>query len=130
MDCDGASGAGAQDLFIKVWSRRDGLDRVDNPRAWCLTLMRNLCVDRLRERAGKRRVPVEDDLPEEVGERSARMERILAAVRALPPKSRELLRLRLVEDMSFEEISQNTGLSQNALRVAFHRLKNQLKKKI
>ncbi|MBR5723864.1 MAG: sigma-70 family RNA polymerase sigma factor [Bacteroidales bacterium] len=119
-----------QDLFIKVWSRRDGLDRVDNPRAWCLTLMRNLCVDRLRERAGKRRVPVEDDLPEEVGERSARMERILAAVRALPPKSRELLRLRLVEDMSFEEISQNTGLSQNALRVAFHRLKNQLKKKI
>ena len=120
-----------QDLFIKIWSRIDSLERVSYPQAWCLTLMRNHCIDRLRAKAGQQTVPVEDNLPaEEELERSAKMKRAWEAVLALPPKSRELLRLRLVEDLSYEEISRQTGLSQNALRVAFHRLKNHLKKKI
>ena len=120
-----------QDLFLKIWDSVDDLDRVSNPQAWCLTLMRNLCVDRLRARAGRRTVPVEENLPAEEGlVRSARMERTLEAVRALPPKSRKLLHLRMVEDLSYQEISRQTGLSQTALRVAFHRLKKQLKKKI
>lgn len=120
-----------QDLFIKIWSRIDSLERVSYPQAWCLTLMRNHCIDRLRAKAGQQTVPVEENLPaEEELERSARMKQAWEAVLALPPKSRELLRLRLVEDLSYEEISLKTGLSQNALRVAFHRLKNHLKKKI
>lgn len=120
-----------QDLFIKIWSRIDSLERVSYPQAWCLTLMRNHCIDRLRAKAGQQTIPVEENLPaEEELERSARIKRAWEAVLALPPKSRELLRLRLVEDLSYEEISRQTGLSQNALRVAFHRLKNHLKKKI
>lgn len=120
-----------QDLFIKIWSRIDSLERVSYPQAWCLTLMRNHCIDRLRAKAGQQTVPVEENLPaEEELERSARMKQAWEAVLALPPKSRELLRLRLVEDLSYEEISRQTGLSQNALRVAFHRMKNHLKKKI
>lgn len=120
-----------QDLFIKIWSRIDSLERVSYPQAWCLTLMRNHCIDRLRAKAGQQTVPVEENFPaEEELERSARIKRAWEAVLALPPKSRELLRLRLVEDLSYEEISLQTGLSQNALRVAFHRLKNHLKKKI
>lgn len=120
-----------QDLFIKIWSRIDSLERVSYPQAWCLTLMRNHCIDRLRAKAGQQTVPVEENLPEEEElERSARIKRAWEAVLALPPRSRELLRLRLVEDLSYEEISRQTGLSQNALRVAFHRLKNHLKKKI
>ena len=120
-----------QDLFIKIWSRIDSLERVSYPQAWCLTLMRNHCIDRLRAKAGQQTVPVEENLPaEEELERSARIKRAWEAVLALPPKSRELLRLRLVEDLSYEEISRQTGLSQNALRVAFHRMKNHLKKRI
>lgn len=120
-----------QDLFIKIWSRIDSLERVSYPQAWCLTLMRNHCIDRLRAKAGQQTVPVEENLPaEEELERSARIKRAWEAVLALPPKSRDLLRLRLVEDLSYEEISRQTGLSQNALRVAFHRMKNHLKKKI
>ena len=120
-----------QDLFIKIWSRIDSLERVSYPQAWCLTLMRNHCIDRLRAKAGQQTVPVEENLPaEEELERSARIKLAWEAVLALPPRSRELLRLRLVENLSYEEISRQTGLSQNALRVAFHRLKNHLKKKI
>ena len=131
LDSQAEAEDAVQDLFIKIWSRIDSLERVSYPQAWCLTLMRNHCIDRLRAKAGQQTVPVEENLPaEEELERSARMKQAWEAVLALPPKSRELLRLRLVEDLSYEEISLQTGLSQNALRVAFHRMKNHLKKKI
>lgn len=131
LDSQAEAEDAVQDLFIKIWSRIDSLERVSYPQAWCLTLMRNHCIDRLRAKAGQQTVPVEENLPaEEELERSARIKRAWEAVLALPPRSRELLRLRLVEDLSYEEISRQTGLSQNALRVAFHRMKNHLKKKI
>lgn len=118
-----------QDLYIRLWGSLDGLDRVKNPQAWCLTVLRNLCIDRLRAGAGQREVPVYENIPEaEMPERSERVERALGAVRTLSPKNRELLRLRLVEELSFGEISRRTGLRETALRVAFHRLKNKLKK--
>jgi len=37
-----------QDLFVKLLSARNSLDRIRNPKAWSYVLMRNLCTDRLR----------------------------------------------------------------------------------
>ena len=37
-----------QDLYVKLWNDRDTLDHVHNPRAYSITLLRNLCLDRLR----------------------------------------------------------------------------------
>ena len=120
-----------QDLYIKLWGHLDELDKVKSPQAWSLILLRNLCVDHIRKRGGQQIVALSDTLPEaEAGERGERLDRVLEVIRSLSPKSRELLRLRLVENLSYEEISQRTGLSKMGLRVSFHRLKNQLKKKI
>ena len=120
-----------QDLYVKIWNERDGLDRVESPDAWCLVVLRNLCIDRLRTRGARRTVRAGVELPEEVPpERSGRLERTLAAVRSLPAGKRELLHLRLVEDLSYAEIARETGLSENVLRVTFHRIKQQLKKKL
>ena len=38
-----------QDLFIKLWNSRDQLDTVLNMKAYCTTLMKNLCIDKLRK---------------------------------------------------------------------------------
>ena len=37
-----------QDLYIRLWERRDALDAVRNPGAYCITLTRNICIDRIR----------------------------------------------------------------------------------
>ena len=120
-----------QDLYIKLWGRLDELDHVKSPQAWSLILLRNLCVDHIRKRGGQQIVSLSDTLPEaEAREHGDRLDRVLEIIRSLPLKSRELLRLRFVENLSYEEISQRTGQNKIGLRVAFHRLKNQLKKKI
>ena len=71
-----------------------------------------------------------EDLPDELPEADDRLTAALAAVRSLGPKNRSLLRMRLVEGLSYEEISRQTGQSLIALRVSFHRIKKQLRKKI
>ena len=40
-----------QDLFVRLWSSRDSLDSVRNPKAYCITMLRNICIDRMRAAA-------------------------------------------------------------------------------
>lgn len=69
-----------QDLYLKVWAHREELDRVNNPQAWTLILLRNLCIDRLRARPGQRAVSDPESVPaEEAPERNARLEQVLKA---------------------------------------------------
>ena len=51
-----------QDLMLKLWRERDSLDDRDNLKAWCSTMMRNLCVDRIRAAARRRGNGKEIDL--------------------------------------------------------------------
>jgi RNA polymerase sigma-70 factor (ECF subfamily) len=46
-----------------------------------------------------------------------KLRRVLAIIEGLPPKQREVIRQRIFEERSYEEISQSTGLSENNLRV-------------
>ena len=120
-----------QDVFLKMWASQKQLDTVRDPASWSYILLRNLCVDRLRARGDRRQEPIPEGLPAEPPpEEDERLQRILSAVRSLSPKSRELLRMRLVEGLPYDEIARQTGQSELALRVAFHRIKNQIKKKI
>ena len=38
-----------QDTYLKLWELRDSLDQVRSPRAYSVTLLRNICLDRLRK---------------------------------------------------------------------------------
>jgi len=37
-----------QDTMMKVWNRRDELDQIDSIEAFCLTICRNLSLDKVR----------------------------------------------------------------------------------
>ena len=114
-----------QDLFVKLLGSGDKLDKVLNPKAYAVTLMRNLCIDRIR--AAKKLYSVEcgmDDpkvgfLPVEpdVIASKEKLRRVLAIIQGLPDRQREVLRQRIFEEKSYEEISRDTGLIENNLRV-------------
>ena len=39
-----------QDAFLRLWTRRDSLPSMENAEAYCVTLTRHICHDRLRSR--------------------------------------------------------------------------------
>ena len=124
-----------QEVYLKLWDTRDALDGIRSPRAYSVTLLKNLCLDRLR-RASRLTFPEQLPEPEKThlqdDEMDARMrlEKVLDAVKSLPDRQREILILRTVEGLSYEEIAHRTGMNYLTLRVLLSRARSTIKSKI
>jgi RNA polymerase sigma-70 factor (ECF subfamily) len=57
-----------------------------------------------------------------------RLDKVLKAIKALPDRQREVLILRTLEGLSYEEIARRTGMNELTLRVLLSRARSQLKK--
>jgi RNA polymerase sigma-70 factor (ECF subfamily) len=100
--------------------------RGDNPRAWLLRIVRNAAHDRLAAAARAREVPLvvandadetavnepadPADDPEAALSRAQDRAALGAALAALPVELRECLVLRELEEMSYRDIAQVTGV--------------------
>ena len=121
-----------QDLFIKLWNSRETLDSVHNPMGYCVRLMKNLCIDRLRKDSRLPRADLSEEIaaadtadgPQEAREQA---DRLMRAIRKLPAKQREVLEMKLLRAMSYEQISQQTGMSNLAIRVMISRARKKIK---
>ena len=112
-----------QDLYLKLWNMGDALDGIKNPKAYCITLIRNICLDRVRGASMSRKASGMPDMTSEeeaVDERMSgrqRIDAIKAKMEQLPEKERMVLRMKVFEDLSYEEIQERTGIGYLSLRV-------------
>ena len=44
-----------QDLYVKLWARKDELSEVEKPRAFCMTIIRNRCLDILESHENRQK---------------------------------------------------------------------------
>ena len=124
-----------QEVYLKLWDTRDALDGIRSPKAYSVTLLKNLCLDRIR-RASRLTFPEQlpetekSQLQDDGMDARMRLEKVLEAVKALPDRQREILLLRTVEGLSYEEIAQRTGMNYLTLRVLLSRARSTIKSKI
>ena len=123
-----------QDLYLKLWQKRDDLPDEAMREAYLVTMMRNLFVDQRR----LKHVDVSAELKNEEGppdERSldrqidARDEvtQVEGLIQQLSERDAKIIRMHLVDDRSYEEIERDTGLSQGNIRIIVMRTKKKLK---
>jgi RNA polymerase sigma-70 factor (ECF subfamily) len=103
-------------------------EEVENPRGWLYRSLRNLALNHLRDR------PREDVLDEEntpphdatLPAESLGREEAVGLVRLLlaemPAEDRDLVRLKYLEDLKYQEISRRTGLSVSNVGYRLHHL--------
>lgn len=124
-----------QELFLRLWRGRDALDGIRSPKGYAIRVLRNLCLDRIRQ--SRKMLPAED-LPETaqparqddaVDERE-RLAKVLDAIKSLPERQREVLTLRTLDGLSYEEIAEQTGINYLTLRVLLSQARNKLKRMI
>lgn len=122
-----------QDVMVKLWDTRRELKQVKNPRAWVLKMTRNLCLDWLKkckpeynEEAIIQNGGYDTDLLTLIENQD-----IARAVRkiidTLPANQREVMILRELEELEFDEIAQITGLELNNIRVLLSRGRTKVK---
>ena len=125
-----------QELYLKLWSARSGLDDVRNPFAYGVSLLKNICIDRIRKRIVRNAEPLEKAPP--LAEVSAHrhmeikdtLRFLLGEIEKLPQRQREVLKLRAMEGLEYEDISRRTGLSQVHVRVLVAAARKTLKSKL
>lgn len=125
-----------QDLYIRLWNSKDSLDSILNPQAYGLTLIRNICIDRIRKRnfhrnekkpresaAGLLSSPSDSRI---IGREE--ITRLKNAMQHLPHMQKKVMEYRFFKDMDFNEIAEKTGLSNVNVRVMITRARATLKK--
>lgn len=126
-----------QEAYTKLWSKRDSLEAVQQPEAFAVTIVRNLCLDFLRSpRTNSRSEPLEtvilhcEDSPERQVETRDQLRQVVRLIQELPPNQRQVIRLRGMEDCSLEEIAQITGFSDANVRTLLSRARKYIKEKL
>lgn len=121
-----------QEVYSKLWEARGSLDEVKSPKAYCIRMLKNLCLDRMRR---ARLMSHPEEMPdreylaatEEKIDAKTRLNKVLEAIKALPERQREVLIQRTVEGLSYEEISRRTGINYLTCRVLLSQARSKIK---
>ena len=125
-----------QEVYMKLWSKRDALPDVKDVEAYCVTLTKNMCIDRLRiaeaEKEDMDEVPImlaeTDDVEAQV-ERHDAVEQVKQIIETLPEHQQQVITLRDIEDCSFEEIAEQTGLTAVNIRMLLSRARRTIRER-
>ena len=136
----------SQEEFIRAWRGLGQYQFGAEFSTWLYRLTRNVCIDFLRAQKRRQTVPLhlnddegETELPlpdtaegpEERAVAGERRRALAQAMQALSPEHREILTLRVIEDLPYEQIAQilgvRTGTVKSRLARARISLKNILK---
>lgn len=115
-----------QELFIGIWDRRQTLSEPNTVKYYLMASLRRRILGDLRaERVTTEQFPDElnstDFGFEDEQALHVRNVNLQQALRTLPPRQQELLFMRFFEGMSYEDITQITGLDNQVLRNTIHR---------
>ena len=124
-----------QDLYLKLWDAGDALDTIRVPKAYCISLLRNICIDRLRKYRpeGEEKIPqqtTDDSLQDERMSERQKIEAAIKQMSSLSNSERIVLKLKVFDDLSYEEIQKRTGLSQLSMRVHLSNARRKIRKAI
>ena len=111
-----------QETFLRFLSSKDKKS-VQNPRAYLYRIAANLVIDESRKHAVHGEYIVQDKILKNIKDSTVHGEQVLEdrqrlrfmamAIEELPPRCRQVFRMRKVELMTVEDIMNNLGISRN-----------------
>jgi RNA polymerase sigma-70 factor (ECF subfamily) len=115
----------AQRAFVQAYQQLAAFRGEASFRTWIYRIASNLALDALRKRGREARLAEEASVQpvEPARDRLAQLEeheRLRQAVRLLPPKQRLVVELRVFEELTFREVAEVVGSSEDAAKVNFH----------
>ncbi len=123
-----------QDVFLKLWQKRDTLEEIENIEAFTMRMTRNRCLDVIR---ANKTIPIDEDIDRKLKEKtvdvhskvelSESANQIKRLIEKLPDLQRTVIQLRDIEQLSYVEIAEATDLKVNAIRVNLSRARKKVR---
>lgn len=122
-----------QDVFLKLWSRKEDLENYRSIEAWAVTVTKNQCLDQLKSL--KHRMTDHSyepqgavlKTPHSEVENKDTLKNVNQIMNHLPEQQKLILHLRDVEEMEFDEIGKIMKMNINAIRVNLSRARKKVR---
>ena len=125
-----------QDTMIRVWNKREEWTQFGSIEAYCLTVAKNLAIDRSQKKEAQN-VELTPEMEEESeisgpydqfvnNERMAIIHRL---INELPEKQRLIMQLRDIEGESYKEIAKILNLTEEQVKVNLFRARQKVKQR-
>jgi len=123
-----------QEALLKLWLNRQNLTSYKSIEALAMVVTKNLCLDKLKSSHHKKVVPLNTGIdstdtatPYQKTELANTAEILRQLMGQLPEQQRLVIHLRDVEEYSYEEIEQVTGMYINNIRVTLSRARRSVR---
>lgn len=124
-----------QEVFIRLWNKREKLDEYDSIEALAITTIKNYCIDQLRkirtiaidENRNQLVVYLNEPMPDEQLENLETAKILNNLIANLPEIYREIIMMREIDGLSYKEIAQITNQNINTLRVNLSRARSMIR---
>ena len=127
-----------QETMMKVWNRRDQWEQIESIEAFCLTICRNLSLDKVRRMDNQTQsldaaydpkdLGVSSN-PEEQAIQSDRIRLVRQMISQLPEKQRSCMQLRDMEGKSYKDIATILGITEEQVKVNIFRARQTIREK-
>ena len=127
-----------QETMMKVWNRRDEWERIESIEAFCLTICRNLSLDKLRRMDNQAQTldatidPSDSRVasnPEEQTVQRDRVQLVRQLIDQLPEKQRSVMQLRDIEGKSYRDIAAILNISEEQVKINIFRARRTIKER-
>ena len=127
-----------QETMMKVWNRRDQWEQIESIEAFCLTICRNLSLDKVRRMDNQTQsldaaydpkdLGVSSN-PEEQAIQSDRIRLVRQMISQLPEKQRSCMQLRDMEGKSYKDIAAILDITEEQVKVNIFRARQTIREK-
>jgi RNA polymerase sigma-70 factor (ECF subfamily) len=122
-----------QDLYLKLWEKRNQLNNVENLSAFVMKSMRNICLDKLRKikefdfETNNYELKQDEISLQKTLEQKDMAKLIKLYINQLPELQRTIIRLRDVEGFEIKEIAFITATSENDVTANLSRARRKIR---
>ena len=127
-----------QETMMKVWNRRDQWNQIESIEAFCLTICRNVSLDKVRRMDNQTQSldaaydPKDQGVasnPEEQAIQSDRVRLVRQMINQLPEKQRSCMQLRGMEGKSYKDIATILDITEEQVKVNIFRARQTIREK-
>ncbi len=111
-----------QEVFVKIWNRRDQINPELNFKAYLFTCLKNMAFDHLKKMDKNQQMlsqyllKVKDNHEQDVDVEEVKINMLMSAMSTLPKKRKMILQLIVNEGKSYQEIAEIMRISKNTVK--------------
>ena len=127
-----------QETMMKVWARRDQWEQIESIEAFCMTICRNLSLDKMRRMDNQTQSldaaydPKDQHVasnPEEQAVQRDRIQLVRQLISQLPEKQRSCMQLRDMEGKSYKDIATILDITEEQVKINIFRARQTIREK-